>query len=144
MLELLIVLAVFGLLATLSVYSLNSARARTRDAQRLSDVSVLRSALNQYYLETNTFPLSGGVALGASGTNTDQLSSSGFGARSEQPSRVYLERVPVGPRANEFYKYHGGANGYSLRLQTESVTVYGVANVYYAHFAGVDKTDEEK
>ena len=128
-LEVLIVFAVFGLLATLAVYSLNTARARTRDAQRLSDVSVLRSALNQYYLENNTFPLSGGVMLGQPGTKTDVFTSSGFAASGEAQERTYLTRLPVGPKANEFYKYHGGANGYSVRLQTESDTVYGKANV---------------
>lgn len=143
-LEALIVLAVFGLLATIAVYSLNTARARTRDAQRLSDVSVLRSALNQYYLENNTFPLSSGVLLGQPGTKTDVFTGSGFAAGGEAQGRTYLERVPVGPKANEFYKYHGGANGYALRFQTESDTVYGKANVFYAHFSGVDGKDEEK
>ncbi len=143
-LEVLIVLAVFGLLAAFAVFSLNTARERTRDAQRLSDVSVLRSALNQYYLENNTFPLSGGVLLGQAGAKTQMLTSSGFAAQGEAQGKTYLERVPVGPKANEFYKYHGSANGYSLRFQTESDTVYGKANVFYAHFSGIDGKDEDK
>jgi prepilin-type N-terminal cleavage/methylation domain-containing protein len=143
-LEVLIVLAVIGLLATLSVLSLNSARARTRDAQRQSDISVLRSALSQYWLEKATYPSSGGINLGEPGANADALSANGFVSAQETGGTVYIPRIPTGPRAGEYYRYHGGPNGYSLRFRTESDTIYGKANVYYAHASGIDSADEEK
>ena len=143
-LELLIVIAVFGLLVTLGVLSLNSARMRMRDAQRISDVSVVRAALSQYWFEKASYPASGGVNLGQPGTNTEIFSSAGFvGSKTAVPP-VYLEHVPTGPKNNEYYRYHGGASGYSIRFQTESDTTYGKANVFYGHSSGVDKTDEEK
>ena len=143
-LELLIVIAVFGLLVTLGVLSLNSARMRMRDAQRLSDVSVLRAALSQYWFEKASYPASGGVNLGQVGTNTDVFSSAGFVESKSAVAPIYLPRVPTGPKANEYYRYQGGANGYSIRFQTESDTTYGKANVYFGHASGVDQTDEEK
>lgn len=143
-LEILIVLAVFGLLATLAVLSLNSARRAQRDAQRVSDVSVLRSALSQYYLEHSTFPSSAGLELGKPGVNADAFTGNGFVSRDAMTMPVYLQNVPVGPKTNEYYRYKGGPNGYSLRFQTEGQTALGKANVYYAHAAGIDGTDEEK
>lgn len=143
-LEILIVLAVFGLLATLAVLSLNSARARVRDAQRLSDVSTVRAALSQYWLEKATYPASNGVDLGKPDSNTEVFSASGFVKRDEAQQPIYLNRLPTGPKVGEYYRYRGGANGYSIRFQTESDTDFGKANVYYAHAAGVDTKDEER
>ncbi len=77
-LEVIIVIAVFGLMATLWALSWNSTRAQLRDAQRVSDVSIVRSALSQYWLEKASYPVSEGVFLGAPGTNTDGLTSAGF------------------------------------------------------------------
>jgi prepilin-type N-terminal cleavage/methylation domain-containing protein len=143
-LEALIVLAVFGLLATLAILSLNSARASLRDAQRLSDISVLRSSLSQYWLEKATYPTTAGVDLGSPGSNTDMLSAAGFVARTDPTQPIYLNRVPTGPRVDEYYRYRAGANGYSIRFQTETRTDLGEPNVYYAHATGIDREDAEK
>lgn len=143
-LEILIVLAVFGLLATLAVLSLNSARASVRDSQRVSDVSVIRTALSQYWFEHATYPVSTGVSLGAPGTGTDVFTSTGFAATADAKAPFHLNRVPVGPKANEYYRYHGGPTGYSIRFQTESDTSFGKANVYFAHTTVVDGADDEK
>lgn len=143
-LELLIVFAVFGLLATLAVLSLNSSRARMRDAQRVSDVSLVRTALSQFWLEKATYPESQGSNLGQAGQNADVLTGVGFVARENAAAPVYIERMPIGPKAGEYYRYHGGPNGYSLRFMTETETVYGLPGVYYAHASGVNTTDQEQ
>jgi len=143
-LEIIIVIAALGLLATLAAISLTSSRARMRDAQRLSDVSVIRSAMSQFWLEKATYPVSTGVSLHAPGTNTDSLSGDGFVAAASAQPPVYLASIPVGPNANEFYRYKGNANGYSIRFQTERVTALGAANVYFLHSTGIDQQDVEK
>lgn len=144
-LEVLIVLAVFALFATFGVLSLNSARARVRDAQRLSNMSALRSGLGQYWLEKATYPISTGVNLGQPGTGTDVFTNAGFLGRADYKDQVmYLEQVPVGPKVNEYYQYKGGPNGYSIRFRTESDSELGRANVYYAHSTGIDLEDAEK
>lgn len=45
LIELLVVIAIIGLLATVSIVSLNSARVKSRDAKRLSDVKQLATIL---------------------------------------------------------------------------------------------------
>lgn len=144
MLELLIVLAVFGLLAALAILSLNNARRAQRDAQRLSDISLLRSALGNYWLEQAKYPVSDGTELGRPGANADVLTQPGFVGRADAKPPFYLERVPVGPSVNEYYLYKGTLNGYSIRFVTESETALGKANVFYLHSTGIDQTDDEK
>jgi prepilin-type N-terminal cleavage/methylation domain-containing protein len=143
-LEVLIVVALFGLMVALGLLSIRSAHARARDAQRLYDIEILRSALRQHWLERATYPTSAGVLLGSPGTNTDIFTREGFSSRGATEVLVYLDQVPVGPTSNEYYRYKGGSNGYSIRFQTESETAYGKANVYYAHASGIDGKDEEK
>lgn len=143
-LELLIVIAVIGLMLTLALLSLQSARARTRDAQRISDITALRNALSGVWFERSSYPTSGGVDLGKAGTNTTVLSSNGFSDSTEVTGTVYLPRVPTGPTVNEFYRYKSNGNGYSICFKTESETILGIANVYCAHSNGIDKEDIER
>ena len=56
LIELLVVIAIIGLLSTLSVLALNGARARARDAKRISDIKQMQTALEMYYNEYNVYP----------------------------------------------------------------------------------------
>ncbi len=80
LIELLVVIAIIGLLSTLSILALNQARARARDAKRISDVKQIQTALELYYNDAGAYPasLTAGGAI-ASGSN------------------VYLAAVPVPP-----------------------------------------------
>ena len=142
-LELLIVLAVFGLLATIAVYAIGVSRATTRDAKRVSDISVLRSALSQYWLQKAGYPANEGVELGKPGQNADGLTTDGF-VGPQGTGSVILPRAPIGPSANEFYRYKGNAGGYSLRFTTERATAFGKPGTYFAHASGIDGEDTEK
>ncbi|MBI4139160.1 type II secretion system protein [Candidatus Uhrbacteria bacterium] len=143
LLELLIVLAIVAMLSSVAVYSLGVSRAKSRDAKRASDVSVLRSALSQYWLQKAGYPLSEGVDLGRPGAEADGLTSEGFVGQGGGGA-VILPRVPIGPKSGEFYRYKGTAGGYSLRFVTERETVYGPEGTYYGHAGGVDSEDVEK
>jgi len=56
LIELLVVIAIIGLLSTLSILALNSARIRSRDARRISDVRQIQTALEMYYNDNNDYP----------------------------------------------------------------------------------------
>ncbi len=58
--ELLAVIAIMGILATIVMVSLISSRARGRDAQRLAAVQQLRAAIDQYAVDHGHFPNTGG------------------------------------------------------------------------------------
>ena len=56
LIELLVVIAIIGLLSTLSILALNQARARARDAKRISDVKQIQTALELYYNDMGAYP----------------------------------------------------------------------------------------
>ena len=58
LIELLVVVAILGLLATIVAVSLTSARARARDARRVSDVRQIELALELYYAANQEYPTS--------------------------------------------------------------------------------------
>ena len=68
LIELLVVIAIIGLLSTLSIVALNSARARSRDARRISDIQQIQSALEMYYNDANGYPGSLNTSIAASST----------------------------------------------------------------------------
>ncbi len=143
LIELLVVIAIIGLLATVSVLMLNNARAKSRDAKRLSDVQVVRAALEQHWLEKAAYPsASPGVNLGVG--NAQVLGSNGFEA-APGTGTVYLQTVPVGPRAGEYYVYESTVSiGYAIRFTTELDNTYGPAGTYYGHSGGVDTDSSSK
>ena len=53
--ELLVVVAIIGLLATLSVLALNNARAKARDAKRVADVRQMQTALELYFNDNQAY-----------------------------------------------------------------------------------------
>ncbi len=56
LIELLVVIAIIGLLSTLAVVSLNNARAKSRDAKRVSDIKQVQTALELFYNDNNGYP----------------------------------------------------------------------------------------
>ena len=66
LIELLVVIAIIGLLSSVVFASLNSARAKARDANRLSDARQIERALELYYNDNNAYPSTGGGWRGSS------------------------------------------------------------------------------
>jgi prepilin-type N-terminal cleavage/methylation domain-containing protein len=56
LIELLVVIAIIGLLASVVLLSLNSARAKSRDAKRLADVRQIASAMELYFNDSGAYP----------------------------------------------------------------------------------------
>jgi len=56
LIELLVVIAIIGLLASIVLVSLNSARKKARDTKRLSDFRQIRTALEMYYDDNQSYP----------------------------------------------------------------------------------------
>jgi prepilin-type N-terminal cleavage/methylation domain-containing protein len=65
LIELLVVIAIIGLLASVVLLALNGARAKARDAKRISDMTTMASALELYFNDSNSYPpaTAGGAGL---------------------------------------------------------------------------------
>ena len=61
LLELLVVITIIGLLASVGLASYSRAQARARDARRQSDLTTMRNSLEIYYAENNAYVSTGDV-----------------------------------------------------------------------------------
>ena len=56
LIELLVVIAIIGMLSSVVLASLNSARAKARDAKRIADLKELQKALEFYFDDNRQYP----------------------------------------------------------------------------------------
>lgn len=68
LIELMVVIAIIGLIATTVLASLSSSRINARDAQRIQEARQLVSALELYRNQNGRYPCSGGSILCAAGS----------------------------------------------------------------------------
>jgi len=62
LIELLVVISIIGLLASIVLVSLNRARSKARDAKRLGDLKQIKTALELYYNQYNSYPSTGSLS----------------------------------------------------------------------------------
>jgi len=91
LIEILIVVAIIGILASIILVGLGSFRARGRDARRIADLREVQNALELYYTKNQHYPSLTGGDSWASLTNT--LVNAGIGVSSVSndplPGRTY-------------------------------------------------------
>lgn len=78
LIELLVVISIIGLLAAVVLVSLNGARAKSRDAKRVSDVHQIMTALELYYSDNSGYPPASGTgqaAVPAAGSGNPKFST---------------------------------------------------------------------
>ena len=96
LIELLIVIAIIGMLSTLFVPNFMGARERARDAQRKSDLKQIQKALEMYRQDQNppTYPTAGPL--------TDH-----FGSCNDQfgTTNIYMNKIPCDPLGPTPYYY---------------------------------------
>lgn len=89
LIELLVVVALIGILSTLVLANLNSARERSRDAQRKADLRNIQTAFRLYYNDNGSYPPSfptGGNPWIVGGT-------------------TYMSTFPKDPLSTQSYRY---------------------------------------
>jgi type II secretory pathway pseudopilin PulG len=142
LLELLIVVGIIIVLATVSIVALNGQRANARDAKRISDIRQIRTALELYSSDEGAYPIvPDPIILGVNGK--EKLCSKALGsfvAASTQcdAKSSYMVTVPSDPLPTGKYLYTGTATGYDITFSTEKASDLGVAGVYHAHSANID------
>lgn len=97
LIELLVVVAIMGLLAALGVIALNQARARARDARRVSDVKQIQTALELYYLDNDSYPQANGVNTIIDIGGACLSANLGFNSDGTCTGTTYMAVVPSNP-----------------------------------------------
>ena len=107
LLELLVVVAIIGLLATLSILALNNARMLARDARRKADLRQIRTALEMYYDVNDKYPRAGGCSYGTNCYIYSTNAGNWFAALSP-----YLAKAPRDPINNIAGPWYDGQYSY--------------------------------
>jgi prepilin-type N-terminal cleavage/methylation domain-containing protein len=147
LLELLVVLAIIGILASVVGLAVNQARIKGRDAKRSGDMRQFITALDQYYITNGTYP-TGTLSAGATGS---LLSDPGAFDSSQEPMIPnYVPMFPTSPippdgdcaatdRGGNDYWYDASSDGltYTLTFCLGKGTESWPAGIRYATPEGV-------
>ena len=93
LIELLVVIAIIGILSSVVLVSLNTARAKGRDARRISDIKQIQLALELYYDAHSNYPLAAENTTLSSGNDN------------------FISSVPKDPSTSAAYSYAALTSG---------------------------------
>jgi prepilin-type N-terminal cleavage/methylation domain-containing protein len=124
LIEILIVVAIIAILASVVLVGLGPTQQAGRDARRISDLHEVQNGLEFYYNKYGIYPGTNAGAAGSPGATwvafSTVLTSSGLGVQS----------VPSDPNSTKSYQYaYGPAN-------TSYVLAAGLENIANAAFSG--------
>jgi prepilin-type N-terminal cleavage/methylation domain-containing protein len=112
LIEILIVVAIIGILASVALVGLNPVQKKGRDARRISDIRQIQTSLELYFTKNGGYPQIS--CYSGSGCLQDVITGADIGVRT----------LPDDPRANSGVHYLYGSDGstYVLGAQLEEPT----------------------
>lgn len=126
--ELLIVIAIIGVLSTVVLSSLTNAKAKSRDTRRLADLQQIHNALELYFSENASYP----VMIATSNPDVSWTEAL------QTALLPFLNPLPRDPSSLE-YRYSSTDSGRKFGLAAPMETEYGLAKAeadggYYADY----------
>ena len=128
--ELLVVMAIIGILAVVSLANFRTSQIKARDAQRKSDLHQIANALEAYMTDHAGYPLAsaaGGGKIKACGCKSAATADAcdwdnDLGSREfcDENSTVYMTKVPGDPVASPNYCYWSDTNSFKLYAKLEN------------------------
>lgn len=112
LMELLVVVAIIGMLASVVIANVGSARSQARDAQRQTDMKNIELALELYYDEHNEYPCETASNCSNQSSGANGKLHQGAGVVNLLESEGYMDEVPTDPLAGDgvHYYYYDGAH----------------------------------
>ncbi len=104
LIEIMVVILILGLLATLVVQSLRGATDKAKRTKAMADIAELKTALDRYYIDNGSYP---------NGDQGLQALVSPPGGQAGDPEG-YVKRIPNDPWGHA-YVYQSDGNTYTLK-----------------------------
>lgn len=119
LIELLVVISIIGILVGLSIFGLQGARKSARDARRKGDLELIRSGIELYKADCNTYPVGSSIPSSLVGTKAS--------GNTCLTTTTYIAEVPDDPLPSADYPYSSDGVTYTLcaHLEQGSGTVDG-------------------
>ena len=138
LLELLIIIAIIGLLSSIVLVALGSSRARARDSKRLFDLQQMRTGLELYYAEDQGYPEDSAWNNAALSNNQLACNGRGFFVIPDDPQGFsYIYTADGNTTAG-----CGGTlwSSFEIEFGTEENSVLGPPGTYYLTPFGFNAT----
>jgi general secretion pathway protein G len=108
LIELMVVILIIGLLATIVVQNLRGATDKAKKIKAQADISAFKTALDRYYLDNGSYPSSDqGLPALVSAPQTGKVPA-------DYPPGGYIEKIPNDPWGNP-YVYQSDGDNYLLK-----------------------------
>lgn len=108
LIELMVVILIIGLLATIVVQNLRGATDKAKRIKAEADISAFKTALDRYYLDNGSYPTTDqGLAALVAAPTTGKIPT-------DYPEGGYIEKVPNDPWGNPYF-YQSDGNSYVLK-----------------------------
>ncbi len=108
LIEIMVVILILGLLATIVVQSLRGATDKAKVTKAEADISEIKTALDRYYLDNGYYPTSDqGLAALVTAPTSGQIPSN-------YEDGGYIEKLPLDPWGTPYF-YQSDGNSYVLK-----------------------------
>lgn len=108
LIELMVVILIIGLLATIVVQNLRGATDKAKRIKAQADISALKTALDRYYLDNGAYPATDqGLSALVSAPQSGKIPT-------DYPPGGYIEKIPNDPWGNP-YVYQSDGDNYVLK-----------------------------
>lgn len=115
LIELLVVMVIMGILATVGFGQYKTSQIKARDAQRKGDLDNIARALEMFYNDNDSYPLSSGD--GKIMVASSEINWGGeFNKVYDSQDVVYMKTLPDDPVDDYDYCYESDANGSYFKL----------------------------
>jgi general secretion pathway protein G len=108
LIEIMVVILILGLLATIVVQSLRGATDKAKRVKAQADIAELKTGLDRYYLDAGSYPTTD------QGLQSLVAAPSGGNVPANYESGGYLQSIPKDPWGNAYY-YQSDGNSYVLK-----------------------------
>ncbi len=153
--ELLVVVAIIGLIASLSLVAFNLTRSKSRDTRRRADLKQIQNMLELYYDKNNTYPTTSSYSENnVSGWDASYIDgdNDGYFFADFLTTDGIIQNVPLDPLNNashhyRYYYYNGTGTVYGCERPFYVLVGYGFEtntatgdSVCYTPWAGSNST----